>query len=315
MQETSKLTVILPAELAGKRLDQALACVFPAYSRSRLQHWIKHGQVKVNNATARPRDTVRGGEQIVLMAATETEVVWCAQPLPLNIVYEDNTLIVVNKPPGLVVHPAVGNPEGTLVNALLHHAPELGEIPRAGIVHRLDKETTGLLVVARTLSAHHALVQQLQSRQVMREYRAVTVGVMTGGGTIDAPIGRHSVDRKRMAVTPSGKPAITHYRVTARFRGHTYISCRLETGRTHQIRVHLAHIGYPLVGDPAYGKRLYIPKGSGEELITTLRNFKRQALHASRLALTHPLSGQEIGWEAPPPEDMTILLSMLERNH
>lgn len=314
MQEALELTAILPPELAGRRLDQALACVFPAYSRSRIQQWIKRGQVRVNDATARPRDTIRGGEQVVLIPATEVEVAWRAEPLPLDIVYEDSTLIVVNKPAGLVVHPAAGNPKGTLVNALLHYAPELEEIPRAGIVHRLDKDTTGLLVIARTLSAHHALAQQLQARQVIREYRAITASVMTGGGMIDAPIGRHPVDRKRMAVMPSGKPAVTHYRVIARFRGHTYILCRLETGRTHQIRVHLAHIGYPLVGDPAYGKRVYIPKGSGEELSTALRNFKRQALHAAHLAFFHPLSGQEVSWEVSPPEDMAALLRILDRD-
>lgn len=314
MREVHKLTATLPPELAGKRLDQALACVFPTYSRSRLQHWIKHSQVRVNDERARSRDTVRGGEQVVLIATTETEVPWRAQPLPLNIVYEDKALIIVNKPTGLVVHPAAGHLEGTLVNALLHHAPELEGIPRAGIVHRLDKETTGLLVVARTLSAHHTLVQQFQARQITREYCAITAGVMTGGGVIEAPIGRHPVDRKRMAVVPAGKSAVTHYRVATRFRGHTYIICRLETGRTHQIRVHLAHIGYPLVGDPAYGKRAFIPKGSGEELITTLRNFKRQALHATRLAFIHPLSGQEVRWEAPLPDDMTVLLSMLEQD-
>ncbi|QBQ53561.1 23S rRNA pseudouridine(1911/1915/1917) synthase RluD [Nitrosococcus wardiae] len=314
MQDTIELNTTLPPELAGKRLDQALACVFPAYSRSRLQQWIKQGQVKVNNALARPRDTVRGGEWVVLVAETETAVVWQAQPLPLEIVYEDEAIIVVNKPAGLVVHPAAGNRDGTLVNALLNHAPELAEIPRAGIVHRLDKDTSGLLVVARTLAAHHGLVQQLHARQVTRQYRAIVVGVMTGGGTIKAPIHRHPVDRKRMAVVPTGKPAITHYRVWARFRAHTDVACRLETGRTHQIRVHLAHSGYPLLGDPAYGKRLHIPRESGEELTTALRHFKRQALHAARLGLLHPQRKQAMSWEAPLPEDMSTLLALLEQD-
>jgi 23S rRNA pseudouridine1911/1915/1917 synthase len=251
---------------------------------------------------------------VVLIAEAEAEVIWQAQPLPLNIIYEDKAIIIVNKPAGLVVHPAVGNRDGTLVNALLNHAPELEEIPRAGIVHRLDKDTTGLLVVARTLPAHHALIRQLQARQVRREYRAITVGIMTGGGTVEAPIDRHPVNRKRMAVAPLGKPAVTHYRVLTRFRAHTYALCRLETGRTHQIRVHLAHISYPLLGDPTYGKRLHIPTQSGEELIAALRNFKRQALHAARLALMHPLSGEEASWEAPLPDDMATLLTLLEQD-
>lgn len=314
MLETIELTATLPPELAGKRLDQALASVFPAYSRSRLQQWIKHGQIKVNDAPARPRDTVRGGEWVVLIAATEAEVIWRPQPLPLEIVYEDEAVIVVNKPAGLVVHPGAGNPSGTLVNALLNHAPELAEIPRAGIVHRLDKDTTGLLVVARTLTAHHALVQQLQARQVTREYLAIAAGVMTAGGTVKAPIRRHPVDRKRMAVGAVGKPAATHYRIVTRFRAYTEVLCRLETGRTHQIRVHLAHIGYPLLGDPSYGKRLHIPPDSGEELAAALRNFKRQALHAARLALVHPGRRQKLSWEAPLPADMATLLSLLERD-
>jgi 23S rRNA pseudouridine1911/1915/1917 synthase len=314
VQETSEFTITLPSELAGKRLDQALAHVFPAYSRSRLQQWIKEGQIKVNEATARPRDTVRGGERIVLIATTEAEVIWRGQPLPLDIVYEDEAIIVINKSAGVVVHPAVGNRDGTLVNALLHYAPELEKIPRAGIVHRLDKDTSGLLVIARTLPAHNALIQQLQARRVTREYRAISTGVMTGGGAVNAPIGRHPVDRKRMAVSPSGKSAITHYRVKIRFRAHTYLSCRLETGRTHQIRVHLAHIGYPLLGDLTYGRRLYLPKGSSEELIATLRNFKRQALHAVHLALIHPLRDEKACWEAPLPPDMATVLSVLEQD-
>ncbi|KFI21753.1 23S rRNA pseudouridine(1911/1915/1917) synthase RluD [Nitrosococcus oceani] len=314
MRETIELSITLPSELAGKRLDQALAQVFPAYSRSRLQQWIKHGQVKVNDAPARPRDTVQGGEWIVVMAEAEAEVIWKSQPLPLEIRYEDEAIIVVNKPAGLVVHPAAGNRDGTLVNALLHHAPELEGIPRAGIVHRLDKDTSGLLVVARNLVAHHGLVRQLQARQITREYQAIAVGVMTGGGRIEAPIQRHPVHRKRMAVISTGKPALTHYRVLNRFRVHTHVSCRLETGRTHQIRVHLAHIGYPLLGDPTYGKRLHIPRESSEELSTALRHFKRQALHAARLGLVHPEKKQEMRWESPLPEDMATLLVLLEQD-
>jgi 23S rRNA pseudouridine1911/1915/1917 synthase len=314
MREAIELSTTLPPELAGKRLDQALAHVFPAYSRTRLQQWVKQGQIRVNDAPARPRDTVLGGERVILFAETEAEVIWQAQPLPLDIIYEDKAVIVVNKPAGLVVHPAVGNRDGTLVNALLNHAPELEKVPRAGIVHRLDKDTTGLLVVARTLPAHYALVKQLQAHQISREYRAITVGTMTGGGTVNAPIARHPINRKRMAVAPLGKPAVTHYRVLTRFRAHTYTACFLETGRTHQIRVHLAHINYPLLGDPTYGKRLHIPMKSGEEIIAALRSFRRQALHATRLTLTHPLSGRKISWEAPLPKDMVILLALLEQD-
>ncbi|ADJ27534.1 23S rRNA pseudouridine(1911/1915/1917) synthase RluD [Nitrosococcus watsonii] len=314
MRETIELSITLPSELAGKRLDQALAQVFPAYSRSRLQQWIKHGQVKVNDALARPRDTVQGGEWIVVIAEAEAETGWKSQPLPLEIIYEDEAIIVVNKPAGLVVHPAAGNRDGTLVNALLHHAPELERIPRAGIVHRLDKDTSGLLVVARNLVAHHGLIQQLQARRITREYQAITVGVMTSGGRIEAPIQRHPVNRKRMAVISTGKPALTHYRVVSRFRIHTHILCRLETGRTHQIRVHLAHIGYPLLGDPTYGKRLHIPRESSEELSTALRHFKRQALHAARLGLVHPEKKQAMNWEAPLPEDMATMLALLEQD-
>jgi len=315
VRETIKLTATLPRELAGKRLDQALTHIFPAYSRSRLQRWIKDGQIQVNEMTARPRDIVHGNEQVLLTATSEGEIPWQGQALPLDIVHEDEAILVVNKAAGCVVHPAAGNRDGTLVNALLHHAPELEKVPRAGIVHRLDKDTTGLLVVARTLPAHHTLIQQLQTRRVIREYRAISAGVMTGGGTVDAPLGRHPFDRKRMAVVPAGgKPALTHYRVRGRFRAHTYISCYLDTGRTHQIRVHLAHIGYPLLGDPTYGKRPHLLKGGNEKINTALRNFKRQALHAVRLAFLHPLTGQEVCWKAPLPEDMAIVLSLLEQD-
>ncbi|BAW79791.1 pseudouridine synthase RluD [Candidatus Nitrosoglobus terrae] len=314
MQETIELSAILPSGLAGKRLDQALACVFPTYSRTRLQQWIKQGKIRVNNTLAYPRYPVLGGEHIVLIAETEAEVIWRAQPLPLNIVYEDEAIIVVNKPAGLVVHPGAGNHDGTLVNALLNHAPELEVIPRAGIIHRLDKDTTGLLVVARTLSAHHILVRQLQTQQINREYRAITAGVMTGGGSINAPIARHSINRKKMAIASLGKPAVTHYRILTRFCAHTYVACILETGRTHQIRVHLAHINYPLLGDPLYGKRLHTPIGSSEKVITALRNFKRQALHAIHLTLTHPITNQKISWEVPLPRDIADLLILLEED-
>ena len=293
------------------RLDQALAEVFSEYSRSRLSVWLKAGLVRVNGEQRRGRDKVWGGEQVEIQAELEEQTDWQAEAIPLDIVFEDAHLIVINKPAGLVVHPAAGNPAGTLVNALLHHDPALGTMPRAGIVHRLDKDTSGLLVVARTLPAQKSLVEQLQARQLLREYEAVVTGVMTAGGMVDAPIGRHPVQRKRMAVTPNGKPAVTHYRVVERFRAHSWIRCRLETGRTHQIRVHLAHIHYPLVGDPVYGGRLRLPKGCGEALAGTLRGFRRQALHAGRLGLTHPQSGKSLEWKARLPADMEHLLAEL----
>ncbi|CAB1274599.1 23S rRNA pseudouridine(1911/1915/1917) synthase RluD [Candidatus Nitrosacidococcus tergens] len=315
MKEVIQENTTIPLELGGKRLDQALVQTFPQYSRTRIQAWIKDGQIKINNTLARPRDIVSGGEVVILHTEIEAKVEWRPQPLPLHIVYEDEALIVINKPANLVVHPAVGNYDGTLVNGLLNYASELEVIPRAGLVHRLDRDTTGLLVVAKTIPAHTSLVQQLQSHKIRREYRAITMGVMTSGGVIRASIARHSIDRKKMAVSDSGKPAVTYYRVLSRFQTHTYVTCLLETGRTHQIRVHLSYINYPLLGDPVYGRRLQIPEKSNEMLIDGLRNFKRQALHAVRLGLTHPLSGQEMTWEAPLPEDMKNILTLLKENN
>lgn len=293
------------------RLDQALAQLFTEYSRSRLSQWLKAGQVRVNGEQMRGRDKVWGGEQVEIEAELEEQIAWQAEAIPLDIVYEDEQLIVINKPAGLVVHPAAGNPAGTLVNALLHHDPDLSTIPRAGVVHRLDKDTSGLLVVAKTLPAQKSLVEQLQTHSLLREYEAVVTGVITAGGSVDAPVGRHPVQRKRMAVMPSGKPAVTHYRVVERFRAHSWIRCRLETGRTHQIRVHMAHIHYPLVGDPVYGGRLRLPKGCSEALADTLRGFRRQALHAGRLGLIHPQSGKTLEWKASLPADMEQLLTEL----
>jgi len=267
--------------------------------------------VTVDARQWRAKDKVLGGEQIELTATLAEEVTSLPQAIPLHIVYEDEHLLVINKPAGLVVHPAAGNHDGTMLNALLHYAPELVHVPRAGIVHRIDKETSGLLVVARTLTAQADLVEQLQERSIEREYEAVAIGVMTSGGSVDAPIGRHAIDRKRMAVTRSGKPAVSHYRVAERFRIHTHIKVHLETGRTHQIRVHMAYIHHPLLGDPVYGGRLRIPPGSSEPLIATLRTFKRQALHAARLALQHPESGEPMEWHAPLPDDMTTLIKAL----
>ncbi len=309
-----QLQAEVPLELAGSRLDQALAKLFPDFSRSRLQQWVKQGCVLVDGEVMRPKDKLLGGESIELDVQLEAESEFKPEPIQLDIVYQDDALIVINKPAGLVVHPAAGNWQGTLLNALLHHDPEIAVVPRAGIVHRLDKETTGLLVVARTLEAQTALVEQLQAREFTREYDAVVHGVLTGGGTVDEPIGRHPVDRKRMAVVRNGKPAVTHYRLAERFRAHTHIKVQLETGRTHQIRVHMAHRHNPLVGDPVYGGRLRIPPACSPELEQMLRNFHRQALHASRLGLVHPQSGEYLEWTAELPQDMQQLLTVLRHD-
>ena len=313
MAETTRLSARVPESAAGRRLDQALAELFPDFSRSRLQQWIKAGEVTVDGvAETRPRTRLEGGETVEVEAELPREARCEPQDIPLDILYEDDAILVVNKPAGLVVHPAAGNPDGTLQNALLHYDPALAVVPRAGIVHRLDKDTSGLMVVARTLAAHHALVGQLQSRSVGREYLAVVVGVMTGGGTVDQPIGRHPVDRKRMAVVAQGgKPAVTHYRVVERFRGHTLLRVRLETGRTHQIRVHMAWLKHPLVGDPVYGGRVRLPAGASASLRDMLLGFRRQALHAERLSLLHPVSGESMSWEAPPPADFQALVEAL----
>ena len=311
MEPKKTLTDTIPLDLCGARLDQALARVFPDYSRSRIQQWIKAGNVRVDGQSLRARDKVVGGEHVTLEVVEETVETAQAEAIPLDVVYEDEAVLVVNKPAGMVVHPAAGNPSGTLMNALLHHDPALDRLPRAGIVHRLDKDTTGLMVVARTLEARTSLVEQLQARTVKREYDAVVQGHLIAGGTVDAPIGRHPVDRKRMAVREGGKPAVTHFRVEEHFGSHTHVRASLETGRTHQIRVHMAHIHHPLVGDPVYGGRFRKPAGASEALIETLRGFPRQALHARRLSLVHPVSGKTLHWEAPLPADMEALLAAL----
>ncbi len=300
----------VPPELAGLRLDQALARLFPSYSRSRLKQWIKQGQVSIDGQLWRPRDLLKGGERIELKTTQEPKRESLPQAIPLPIVFEDEHLIVLDKPAGLVVHPAAGHQDGTLLNALLHHAPQLANLPRGGIVHRLDKDTSGLLVTAKTLKAHKSLVDQLQARTVKREYLALVQGRMTSGGTVSAPIGRHPTDRKRFAVVDGGKEAITHYRIAERFPHHTLLRVQLETGRTHQIRVHLAHLSFPLVGDPQYG-RLRLPPGASAELVEALGGFRRQALHAARLSLHHPQSGEEIGWESRLPADFDQLLQSL----
>ncbi len=302
------LNASIPVESAGRRFDAALADLFPDYSRSRLSAWIKSGDVLLDGAQVIPRHIVHGGESVEVNVRMQREVSASAENISLDIRYEDADLIVVNKPPGLIVHPGAGNPDGTLQNALLHHDPELVGIPRAGLVHRLDKNTSGLMVVARTLRAHTSLVEQLSARSVHRQYEALVYGAMVSGGKVDQPIGRHPVDRLRQAVREDGREAVTHYRVREKFRAMTLVECRLETGRTHQIRVHMAHVRHPIVGDLAYGN-LRLPKAATPELIEALRGFRRQALHAERLEFAHPASGEMLHFEAERPADMDALIA------
>jgi len=302
----------LPAQAAGLRFDQALARALPQYSRARLQAWIESGAVQVDGRPLRAKDRVLGGEQVRIEARLATHTVAAAEAIPLTVTFQDRTLLIINKPPGLVVHPGAGNARHTLQNALLALDPKLALLPRAGLVHRLDKDTSGLLVVARTPEAHAALVAAMAARKIGREYLAVCTGAMTAGGTVEEPIGRHRTQRTRMAVRADGRPAVTRYRLAKRFRAHTLVRVELETGRTHQIRVHLAHIGFPVVGDPLYAGRRRVPAGCTPALAAELLAFPRQALHAARLKLTHPVTGREHAWEAPLPEDMQRLLSALE---
>jgi 23S rRNA pseudouridine1911/1915/1917 synthase len=305
----------LPLDYAGRRLDQALAQLLPQYSRTRIQRWIEEGAVRINGlAVSRARDLVVGGESATVEARLPEESGIAAEKLPLDIVHQDAAVIVINKPPGLVVHPGAGNRDHTLQNALLSHDPKLRRVPRAGLVHRIDKDTSGLLVVARTLEAHTALVTELAAHGIEREYLAVCTGAMTGGGTVDEPIGRHRTQRTKMTVRSDGREAVTHYRIEKRFRAHTLARVRLETGRTHQIRVHLAHVGYPIVGDPVYGGRRKLPAGASAALVQALQNFGRQALHAARLTLTHPKSGKRVSFDAPLPKDLSALLDVLARD-
>ncbi len=301
----------VPLALAGQRFDQALATMFPEFSRSRLAGWIKDGVARIDGRCAKPKDPVRGGEQVVIDAEIEPAVEARPEPIPLTLLYEDEHLLIVDKPAGLVVHPGAGNPSGTLVNALLHLDGRLAALPRAGIVHRLDKDTSGCLLVARTLEAHAALVAQLAARDIHRQYEAVVQGCLVAGGTVDAPIDRHPADRLRMAVVAHGRPAVTHYRLRQRFRAHTQLQLQLETGRTHQIRVHMAHIRHPIVGDPLYGGGLKLPKGASPALAEALRGFRRQALHAERLEFVHPISGAPVFADAPRPADLQALLDAL----
>ena len=305
----------VPGEFAGQRLDSALASMFPDYSRSRLQQWIRDGQVLLDGQVVKPKTRLVGEEVLQMhVQQQQQDDKLLPQDIPLDVVFEDEDIIVLDKPAGLVVHPAAGHADGTLVNALLHFDAGLARIPRAGIVHRLDKDTTGLMVVARNLRAHKHLVAELQQRTVTREYQAIVQGVMTAGGSVDAPVGRHTRDRVRMCVRSDGKPALTHYRVITRFREHTHIQLKLESGRTHQIRVHMQYIRHPVLGDPVYGGRQRIPSQADDELITQLRAFNRQALHAFRLSLIHPASGKQLSWKSPLPHDMAQLLAVLQRD-
>lgn len=309
-----KLMVVLPADAAGLRFDQALARLLPQHSRASLQLWIRAERVQVEGRFPRPSEKVRGGERVQILIPQAPAGDWVAEAIPLDVVYEDENLLVINKPAGLVVHPGAGNPEGTMLNALLHHAPALNKLARAGIVHRLDKETSGLLVVAKTELTRLDLIEQLKTRTLKREYLALVQGLLVAGGTVDAPIGRHNQVRTRMAVNEKGRPAVSHYRIEKKFCAHTLLRVRLESGRTHQIRVHMAHLKHSLVGDPVYGGRLHLPKGASPALIKALQDFKRQALHAVRLGLVHPVTGQSVEWETPMPEDMRALLKVLEKD-
>ncbi len=298
-------------DLAGLRADQAAAKLFPDYSRARLSEWIKRGELLIDGRQRRPRDSLHGGERLAIDAQIQSVGDARPEAISLTVLFEDGDLLILDKPAGLVVHPGAGNPTGTLVNALLNLDPALAALPRAGIVHRLDKETSGCLVVARTLRAHASLVAMLAQRTIHRQYEAIVQGEPVSGGRVDAPIGRHPVDRLRMAVVEEGRPAVSHYRIRERFRGFSSLQVTLETGRTHQIRVHMAHLRLPLLGDPLYGASLRLPRAASAELATTLRGFRRQALHAERLQFTHPFSGAGIEAQAPRPADLQALVEAL----
>ena len=311
MSDTEILEGCIPMNMGGMRCDAALAQTFPQFSRSKLSAWLKDGKVLIEGRVARPREAMRGGERVRLSAEVEIQTIDAPEDIALDLLIEDPDFYIINKPAGLVVHPGAGNRTGTLVNALLHRDPALSALPRAGIVHRLDKDTSGALVVARTLEAHHALVKALALRDISREYLALVFGRVIAGGTIDAPIGRHPTDRLRMAVVENGKPAVSHYRVVERFAAHTLLRVALETGRTHQIRLHLAHLRWPIVGDPLYGGGFRLPAGASEALREVLRGFKRQALHGETLAFAHPRTGEEVRATAPVPEDFKAMLEAL----
>lgn len=315
MSQQIELSAVVAEHQVGQRLDQALAEMFQDYSRSRLKEWILAGFVTVDGVVVKKaREKVQFDNVIVLNAEYEEEERFLPQDIELDIVYEDDDILVINKPAGLVVHPGAGNPDGTVLNALLFRYPDIVDVPRAGIVHRLDKDTTGLMVVAKTVPAQTHLVTALQARRITREYEAVVFGTMTAGGSIDEPIGRHPTKRTHMAVRPLGKPAKTHYRVAEKYRAHTLLRLRLESGRTHQIRVHMSHMSHPIVGDPVYAGRPKLPAHATETLVRALRSFNRQALHARMLKLEHPITGEEMMWRAERPADMAGLIHILRED-
>ena len=307
------LTIIIPERMTGYRLDVALSEMLPDYSRSKITAWIKSGDALVNNKAFKPKDKVNGSQMVMLSLNKKQNNDWSAENIALNIVFEDEDIIVINKQFGIVTHPGAGNWTGTLANALLYYDPSLSKLDRAGIVHRLDKNTSGLMVIARNEKSQKYLIEQLQSHLVDREYSAIVYGHMIAGGTVDEPIGRDPKDRVKQAVLMSGKDATTHYRAIDRFKSHTHVKAILETGRTHQIRVHLSHVGHSLIGDPMYGGRVRFPKKASEELKDALLNFKRQALHSKKLTLTHPISGELMSWKSPLPDDMLRLLEVLKK--
>ncbi|MDB2590477.1 23S rRNA pseudouridine(1911/1915/1917) synthase RluD [Candidatus Thioglobus sp.] len=311
----SLLNIVIPDRLIGQRIDSALATMLPDYSRSKITSWVRSGRALVNDKAFKAKEKVLGGEVVALSIIQEKSNAWLGEDIPIDVVYEDDDIIVLNKPVGLVTHPGAGNWTGTLANALLHYEPALATLDRAGIVHRLDKNTSGLMVVARSELAQKNLVEQLQTHAVSREYSAIVYGHMISGGSVDAPIGRDPKDRIRQAVVEEGegKQAVTHYRVIDRFKHHTHVKCILETGRTHQIRVHMSHIEHPLIADPMYGGKIRFPKKAEEELKDVLKGFNRQALHAKKLTLMHPISGEEMSWKAPLPKDLDDLLKALAK--
>ena len=307
------LKIIIPARMKGARLDSSLSEMLPDFSRSKITSWIKSGDALINKKLFKPKDKSNGGEIVFLTLNQKDTNDWAAEKIPLNVVYEDEDIIVINKQFGLVTHPGAGNWTGTLANALLYYDPNLSRLDRAGIVHRLDKNTSGLMVIARNEKAQKYLVEQLQNHSVEREYSAIVYGHMIAGGTIDEPIGRDPRDRVKQAVLSNGKDAITHYRAIDRFKSHTHVKAILETGRTHQIRVHLSYVGHSLIGDPMYGGRIRFPKKASEELKDALLNFKRQALHSKKLTLIHPISGESMSWKIPLPDDMAGVLEVLKK--
>ena len=308
----NQFNIIIPDRLIGQRIDSAMAQMLPDYSRSKITTWVRSGGALINGKTFKPKEKILGGEIVTLNIKAEKTNDWKAEDIPLDIVFEDNDIIVVNKPVGLVTHPGAGNWTGTLANALLHYDPSLANLDRAGIVHRLDKNTSGLMVVARSELAQKNLVEQLQTHAVSREYSAIVYGHMISGGTVDEPIGRDPKDRIRQAVVEDGKDAVTHYRVIDRFAHHTHVKAILETGRTHQIRVHLSYIGHPLIADPMYGGKIRFPKKADDHLKNALKKFNRQALHAKKLTLTHPITLEQMSWKAPLPQDLQDLLKILQ---